>query len=99
MAVSQKPQGSGEDLRNLVVHSCRGRNLIFTLPDVGVGCRPADPVFRELSESARIRPSLVVHMNRKAIVRVLADPVMAFPALPDRIDMYRDPAEMGHVME
>ena len=38
-------------------------------------------------------------MSRKAIVRVLADPVMVFPALPDRIDVYRDAAEVGHVME
>ena len=38
-------------------------------------------------------------MDRKAIVRVLADPVMVFSALPDRIDMYRDASEMGHVME
>lgn len=38
-------------------------------------------------------------MNRKAIVRMLADPVMMFPALPDRIDVDRDAAEMGHVME
>jgi hypothetical protein len=38
-------------------------------------------------------------MRRKAIVRVLADPVMVFPALPDRIDVYRDATQMGHVME
>jgi hypothetical protein len=38
-------------------------------------------------------------MNRKAIVRVFADPVMVFSALPDRIDVDRDAAEMAHVVE
>jgi len=38
-------------------------------------------------------------MDRQAVVRVLADPVMVFPALPEWIDMYRDAAEMGYVME
>jgi hypothetical protein len=38
-------------------------------------------------------------MNRQAIMRVLADPMMVFAALPDRIDVDRDPTEMGHVME
>ena len=51
------------------------------------------------SGSARIPSLLIMDMNRKAIVRVLADPMMVFPALPDRIDMYRDAAEVGHVME
>ena len=61
--------------------------------------RPPDPVFGDLSEDTRIPSSLVVHMNRKAIVRVLADPVMVFAALSDRIDVYRDPTEVGYVME
>lgn len=56
-------------------------------------------MFGELSEDTRVPSSLVVHMNRKAIVRVLAYPVMVFPALPHRIDMYRDPTEMRYVME
>ncbi len=47
----------------------------------------------------RIAPSLVVHMNRKSIVRVLADAVMVLPALPDRVDMYRDATELRHMME
>ena len=37
--------------------------------------------------------------DRKAIVRVFADPVIVVPALPDRIDMDRDAGEMGHVMQ
>jgi hypothetical protein len=62
-------------------------------------CRgPTGPASSK-SVSARILPSLIVHINRKAIVRVLADPMMVFPALPDRIDVDRDPTEMGHVME
>jgi hypothetical protein len=66
---------------------------------LGWGGRPPDPVFGELLERARIPSSLIVHMNRKAIVRVLAEPVMMLPALPGRIDVDRDASEMGHVME
>ena len=42
---------------------------------------------------------LVVHVDRKIVVRVLPDPVEAFPALPGRIDMDRDATKMRHVME
>jgi hypothetical protein len=38
-------------------------------------------------------------MDRQAVVRVFADPVMVLAAVSKGIDMHRDAAEMRHVVE